>query len=131
MSDYSNYVIEELEKSQRALEDAEKMQDASVSDEAVVSRLYYALYHSIKAALYSKGLNHKTHAGLVSQFGEHLLEEDGITKEDAKFVSISQTRREEADYDYNPEIEEDIETILNKTKQVIDKMENLAESEIS
>jgi len=131
MSDYSNYVAEELEKSRRALKDAEKMQKASVSDEAIVSRLYYALFHSVKAALYSKDLNPKTHAGLVSQFGEHLLEEDNITKEDAKFISISQTRREEADYDYNPEIEEDLENIFRQTKQIIQKMEKLTESELN
>lgn len=126
---YSNYAEEELEKSEQAFKDAERMRKVDVSDEAVVSRLYYALYHSVKAALYSKGLNPKTHGGVVSDFGEYLMGDYGVTREDARFVSLSQTRREEADYDYKPGIDEDISTIFERTEEVMEKMENIVEEE--
>lgn len=100
------------------------MKASDVSDRAIASRLYYACYHAAKAVLFDQGFNPKSHSGLVSRFGDEIMDGEKVTREDAKFLSKSQTRREQADYEKSP-VEEDLDQLLNRTEEFVAKMKNL------
>jgi uncharacterized protein (UPF0332 family) len=99
------------------------MRETEVSDQAIASRLYYASYHAAKAALFDEGFDPRGHGGLISLFGEELMDGERITRDDAKFLSRSQSRREQADYEKTP-VEEDIDDLIQQTQEFVEKMKN-------
>lgn len=117
---------EELSQAEECLSDAKIMLNTEVSDQAVASRLYYACYYAPKAILYYKGFKPKGHGGLVSLFGKEVMGEGTVTKEDAKFLSRSQSRREQADYENTP-VEEDLRELLEKTENFVTKIKQIVE----
>lgn len=116
-----NYAEEELEKAEKTFQDAKILNRDEGSEQSVASLLYFVCYHSAKAVLYSQGLNPKSHAGVVSLFGQEIVDREQVTREDARFLSRSQTRREKAEYDYEP-VNEDLEELFNRTEQFMIKM---------
>lgn len=64
------YAAEEFRKATNALGDARTMHASDVTDEAVVSRCYYACFHAANAALYDRGHEPNTHKGTISLFGQ-------------------------------------------------------------
>lgn len=75
--------------------------------------------------LYAKGYQPKTHAGVVSLFGEHLVKEDEASETDRRFLARAQTRREQADYGYEP-LREDVDELFTRTEKFLAKMKELA-----
>lgn len=63
------YVEEELSMARMALSDAEQLVAGSGSDEGVVNRLYYAVFHAAQAALYDRDVNPSSHSALVTDSG--------------------------------------------------------------
>lgn len=74
--------------------------------------------------LYSKDLQPKTHAEVVAQFGEHVVKADEATEEDRLFLARSQTRREKADYGYEP-LREDVDQLFERTEAFVADMDEL------
>lgn len=120
----SDITAEEMEKAEEALSDARVLRTHDGSRNATAGRLYYASYHAAKAVLYAKGYQPKTHAGVVSLFGEHIVKEGEATESDRRFLARAQTRREQADYGYEP-LQENIGELFVQTKEFIIKMDNL------
>jgi len=52
------------------------------------------------------------------------MDNEKITKEDAKFLSRSQTRREQADYENTP-VEEDIEELIQNREKFVAKIKKI------
>ncbi len=65
------YLQEEMKKAARSLKAAQKLLGEELTDDAV-SRAYYAVFHSARAALKTKGIETKTHQGLITRFALHL-----------------------------------------------------------
>ncbi len=56
------YLREEMKKAEHSLEAAQTLIEKKLADDAI-SRAYYAIFHSARAALKTKGIETKTHQG--------------------------------------------------------------------
>jgi uncharacterized protein (UPF0332 family) len=120
----SESVVEEMRKASVAVSDATVLRNNEGSRESIANRLYYACYHAAKGVLYAEGHQPKTHAGVVAQFGEHIVKEGPASEADRRFLARSQTRREKADYEYEP-LREDVDELFARTEEFVAKMEQL------
>ena len=62
------------------------------------NRAYYAVFHAGRALLHSIGRDAKTHSGLVSEIGFHLVEKDMIDKKYGTILRRLFESRETSDY---------------------------------
>lgn len=120
------FAEEELEDARIALSDVENLIEEDVfSDEIIISRQYYACYHAAKAVLHTRGFDPKTHAGMVSTFGEQVVENDEATRDDGRFLSNLMDERKTADYDHKPLVV-DVEKRFARTKEFVADMDDIA-----
>lgn len=92
----------------------------------VANHLYYSVFHIITALLTDKGLFSKTHNGVICLFGQVFVEKGLVSKEDARLVSRLQNMRKSGDYDDLFDwTEEDVTPLLDRTEQLILKIEKL------
>ena len=73
-----------------------------------VSSSYYVMFLVAKALLLKKGLNPKTHKGLIKQFNKEYVYEDNFDNSIYKDFVRTQTLREKADYEVHDGINERI-----------------------
>ncbi|MBI4548517.1 MAG: HEPN domain-containing protein [Ignavibacteriae bacterium] len=90
-------ITDELDRATKSLESAELLSQKGYYNDAV-SRLYYALFHRLKALLLSKGLEPKTHEGALILFSQHFVKPGIFDTSDSHIVSRLMKYREEADY---------------------------------
>lgn len=115
----------EVEKGQACLRQARMLADNCEYDGAI-SRAYYAIFHHASALLLTKGLEARSHEGLVRLFNLHFIKTSVLSKEFSKILSHAQKAREESDY--WPEIpftkDEAIERIVEAEKfiKVVDRL---------
>lgn len=64
-----------------------------------VSRLYYYIYHAVRALLLSKGLEPKTHEGAIRLLSMQFVKTGVISTKTAHIFTRLMKYREEADYD--------------------------------
>ena len=90
-------IKEELARAEDCLRSAELLvSHGQIAD--AVSRLYYYVYHVVRALLLSKGLEPKTHEGAVRLLGLHFVR-PGILPGRVSHVFVKLMKyREEADY---------------------------------
>lgn len=119
-------VAEELGKATEALEDARKMRAADVSDEAVVGRLYYACFHAANAVLYDRGFEPSSHQGTLSLFGQELVLDGQLPRDDGRFLTRLRDLREQADYGYDS-VDEDVGELLDRSEAFVRDLEDLVE----
>lgn len=115
----------EIEKGQACLRQAELLYKNSEYDGAI-SRAYYAVFHYVSALLFTKGIEARSHEGLVRLFNLHFIKTAILPKEFSTILSHAQKAREEADY--WPEIpftKEDAATRIKETKEFISRIEKL------
>jgi uncharacterized protein (UPF0332 family) len=121
-------VDEEIEKAEKSLKDAKVLHENNGSEQAVASLLYYTCYHAAKAVLFQQDFDPKTHGGVVSLFGQHIIDSETVTREDGEFLSRSQTRREKSEYDYQP-VDEDIDKLIQQTQEFTYKIKQKIKTE--
>lgn len=63
-----------------------------------VSRSYYAAFHWARAILMLKGLEPKTHRGVVQLFSLHFVKDGPLSEETTTWLSHLETYRELSDY---------------------------------
>ena len=90
-------ITSELNKASEILSEANLLYDNGFISGAV-SRLYYALLHTIKALLLTKGLEPKSHEGALRIFGLHFVKEGLFAPRDSHLFARLMKYREEADY---------------------------------
>lgn len=118
------YVEEELSMARMALSDAEQLVAGSGSDEGVVNRLYYAVFHAAQAALYDRDVNPSSHSALRNRFGAILVRDGPVSREHGRLLTTLADLRQKADYGYEP-IEEDVDELLQRTREFVDSIESL------
>lgn len=124
-----DYAPEELEKARIALADASQLRTGGGSTTAVINRLYYACFHAAKAVLYAKGFDPTTHAGVNSQFGEHVVLPGAADPSAGRLLSDLQDHREQLDYGYDtPSI--DAEQLHDRVEIFVNEMASLVDSEL-
>jgi len=92
------YVRQELKKAEQALKAAQNLLADGLYDDAV-SRAYYAVFHSARAALKIKGIETVSHKGLISQFALHLVKTGEVEEEYGDILRQIKEDRETGDYE--------------------------------
>jgi uncharacterized protein (UPF0332 family) len=87
----------ELEAARQALAAARALAALGLWGDAV-SRAYYASFHAATAALFSLGLQARTHSGTHNLLFEHFVKPGLLDRSVAKNLSALQQHREAADY---------------------------------
>lgn len=67
-------------------------------DNGPVSRLYYSLLYGVRALLLAKGIESRSHEGVLRMFGLHFVKEGTFGTGDSHILSRLMKYREEADY---------------------------------
>lgn len=88
---------EELATAREELGIAEELLAAGHSRVAI-TRLYFALFHAVRALLYSHGHEPRSHGGVKTLFGRHFVKEGDFTAADARLLTRLHGYRQEADY---------------------------------
>ena len=92
------YLREEMKKAEHSLKAAQKLIEENLLDDAI-SRAYYAVFHSARAALKAKGIETKTHQGLISQFALHLVKPGLLEEEYGDILRQEKEDRETGEYE--------------------------------
>ena len=119
------YVRYRLEKAQEVYQAACILCDAGQWNSAV-NRLYYACFYAASALLLDRGIGAKSHSGVIGQFSEHIVREGIVSKEEFRVYAKLLNWRSKGDYnDLYDFCKEDVEPIVPKVKQFIDKVASL------
>ena len=91
------------------------------------TRAYYAMFDAARAALLASGApvdlnNVRTHKGLISAFGEHLVKNGLVSKELNRFFIDALEVRLEADYDDDHVGFEDVKDIVEQAEIFVSTM---------
>lgn len=87
----------QLDKASEILQQADLLHNGGFIDGAI-SRLYYFLLHSVRALLLTKGLEPKSHDGVLRVFGQYFVKEGVIEPKYSHLFARLMKYREEADY---------------------------------
>lgn len=90
-------VVEELRRGAESLLAAEVLAERGLLSDAI-SRLYYFVFHSARALLYTKGFEPKSHEGLLRLIGMHFVKQGTFSPQDSHLLTRLQKYRSEADY---------------------------------
>ncbi len=90
-------ILAELERAQAAKGAAQVLFEHGYLHDAV-SRLYYWVFHNVRALLFSKGLEPKTHEGALRLFSLHFVKSGPFDAESAHIFARLMKYRQEADY---------------------------------
>lgn len=120
--DLERYRIERAYQSLVEAEDNAKMGHWTL----VANRLYYALFYMSSALLLDKGIEARSHAGVIARVGQHLVLPGLLSREDARLISVLQNMRHQGDYDdFNDWTEADVAPMFKPTKELLDKMKSI------
>lgn len=119
-------VQEEMQRADKAFRAAELLYENGLITDAVSKLYYYLLYH-IRALMLSKGLEPRSHEGLLRLFGLYFVKTELFSPNDSHTFSKMMKYREEADYnpsytftsrDYD-EFREEVLGVSNRIKQYL------------
>jgi uncharacterized protein (UPF0332 family) len=88
---------EELDLSRSSWEEGEALLSLGHTRGAL-TRYYYSAFHTARAALLSRGIEPRTHEGVISEFNRHFVKTKLLDPAIARIISYLQKDREEADY---------------------------------
>jgi uncharacterized protein (UPF0332 family) len=94
---------EELSHADESLKAARLLIDSQLFREAI-PKLYYALFHVLRALLFTKGLEPKSHEGVSHYFNIHFVREGPFSHDQNRFFKRLMKYRHEADYGLGYEI---------------------------
>lgn len=66
---------------------------------SAASRAYYAMFYAVEAALEARGVQTRTHAGAISQFGQHFVKNGPLTSDLLQDLTQAHDLRLIGDYD--------------------------------
>jgi len=89
--------VAETRRGDEALEAARHLLAAEFFNDSI-SRAYYAAYHWSRALLLLRGLEPKTHRGVIQMIGLHYVKEGLLSDEAAGLLAHLETYRELSDY---------------------------------
>ena len=90
-------IKEELSHADESLHAARVLIDAKLFRESI-SKLYYAMFHALRALLFTKGLEPKSHGGVRYYFNTHFVKPELFPQEYGRFFNRLMKYRHEADY---------------------------------
>ena len=113
------------EKAYNTLKEAEDMIDTKHWNLAI-QRLYYACFYMASALLMSRGINARTHNGVVGQLGQNFVSKGFLTKDEGRLYSRLLQNRITGDYnDFFDFTREDVAPLLEPTRNLLMKIDEL------
>lgn len=97
---------DEIARGNEALRAAEELVRLGLCNDAV-SRAYYAAYHWARALLFSKGIESKTHRGMIQLVGLHFVREKMLADDATRLLMQLESMRETSDYTASASFSED------------------------
>jgi uncharacterized protein (UPF0332 family) len=91
-------IADEVSRADAALRAADALLGLGLHADAV-SRAYYAVFHFVRALLLSRGVETRTHAGLIHLFNTELVRTGAFPSSHNRLLGGLQRARELADYD--------------------------------
>ncbi len=122
----NNIVRFYIEKSLQTFEDAELLA-LNERWNSCVNRLYYSAFYIVYALLISSiDVRSKTHNGIKFLFHENFIHNGKIDKEFSRHYTYLSELRSASDYeDFEILYKEEVEPLIDKTKDFIDTLRNL------
>ena len=115
----------ELSLSDEFLHDAQLLLNEN-SIRSAESRLYYSVFHAVRALLYSRGFSPKTHKGTISLFGKEIIGTNQIDDRYAKLLAKTFSLREKADYEpFFSVNEEEVESLITEAEMFITEIKSM------
>ncbi len=115
-------IQDELQRAETALAAAELLHKNEFVNDAI-SRLYYYLFHGIRALLLSKGIEPKSHEGALQLFSLHFVKSKIFSAGNSHTFARLMKYRSEADYSASYVFTmEDYINFKNDAKQVYDNI---------
>lgn len=102
----ARHIEREMARAEKALRAAVTLFDGELYEDAV-SRAYYAVLHSAKAALVTSNVSPYSHQGVRRMFGLHMVKTGLIEPEYANILTVEQEDREMSDYEVTFEMKKD------------------------
>lgn len=91
-------VADELARAELSLRAATALVQLGLHADGV-SRAYYGVYHLLRALLYARGVEPRTHAGAIHLFNTELVRQGAMPSTHNRLIGGLQRARELADYD--------------------------------
>ncbi|MBI5745715.1 MAG: HEPN domain-containing protein [Nitrospirae bacterium] len=89
-----------------------------------VSRAYYAVYHAISAALFSKGLHFSSHGQTIGAFNREFIKTKNFPSSFAATIRKLFKERQTGDYDFESYIDADVaREDLNYAEKIVNACE--------
>jgi len=86
-----------------------------------VSRAYYSAFHWARALLLTKGIETRTHRGVVQMFSLHFVKDGPLTEDTAGLLAQLGTYRELSDYASTVSFsEKEAHDAIDRARQFID-----------
>ena len=116
----------ELQKGAEAWKAAKLLFEGGLMADCI-SRAYYAAFHFASAALFTIGLEARSHQGMLKLFDKHFIKTKIFPPELSKILRRSQKLREESDYKHTfiftkEETAEELKQIDHFIKQLSDHL---------
>ena len=114
-----------LKRAKDTLDDAHILAEKSKWN-STMNRLYYAAYYAVIALLIKSNYKTNTHIGVKSNFSEHFIKTNIISKDLGKIYSQLFTWRQKGDYDDLFDFEkEKVMPYFKPVKELIEKIEKI------
>ena len=118
-----------LSLAEEKLEVARELLDLSRFDDAV-SKAYYVMFYSAKAALLAVDVDLRRHSGVVSQFGQSFVKGGYADRRYSRILARAMQAREASDYDPRTRASRqdaqqavaDAEAFLEKAREILGKV---------
>ena len=118
-----------LALAEEKLEVARELLDLSRFDDTV-SKAYYVMFYSAKAALLAVDVDLHRHASVVSQFGQYFVKTGYADKRYSRILARAMQAREASDYDPRTRASRqdaeqaitDAEAFLEKAREILEEM---------
>ncbi len=124
-TEINEYIAYRINKAEEVYTAAVILYDAGQWNSAI-NRLYYACFYVASALLLKRGVGAKSHAGVIAKFSECVVRTGEVTADEYRVFSKLLNWRTKGDYnDMFDFSKEDVDDVLQPTRQFIDKVKTL------
>lgn len=124
-TEINEYIAYRINKAEEVYTAAVILYDAGQWNSAI-NRLYYACFYVASALLLKRGVGAKSHAGVIAKFSECVVRTGEVTADEYRVFFKLLNWRTKGDYnDMFDFSKEDVDDVLQPTRQFIDKVKTL------
>ena len=92
---------------------------------STASRLYFSVFHAMRAELALDGIDRKHHSGIISEFRRLYVKTGIFDREVSSIIATMSLMRHDSDYDdYIPIEKEDLDDMIPKVERLLDSVQD-------